>query len=285
MYRERTFMDAILHGIAPTNEQIAAYLNAFHRRMPGITSEIMLGLRTNDGRTSYDVVADRIAGAQPANVLDIGCGDGELLAAMHARLPAAALAGIDLSAEELALAAARAGCEADLRLASAAALPFPEAAFAAVAAHLVFMLIPQVDAALREVYRVLAPGGTFAFLLPRPPKQQSNLTTLLGTLTHKVTIRYPDFTPFAIGDRALFEHFGIADLLVGAGFTAMPSFDDFEVHATFDGETLWKAISGRYVLGSLDDELTAELRGIVHSAAANGPFEYRESLRLVAIVR
>ncbi|MGC8484320.1 MAG: class I SAM-dependent methyltransferase [Candidatus Baltobacteraceae bacterium] len=279
-------MDAILHGVAPTNEQIAAYLHAFHHRMPGITSEVMLGLRTSDGRTSYEVVADRVAATRPASALDIGCGDGELLAAMHTRFPAAALAGIDLSAEELALAAKRlTGGEADLRIASAAALPFPDAAFAAVAAHLVFMLIPHVDAALREVNRVLAPGGTFAFLLPRAPKQQTHLTALLGKLTHKISVRYPDFTPFAIGDRALFERFGIADLLVGAGFTAMPSFDDFEVHATFDGESLWKAISGRYVLGSLDEELTAELRAIVLSAAANGAFEYRESLRLVAIVR
>ncbi len=279
-------MDAILHGIAPSNEQVAAYLNAFHHRMPGITSEIMLGLRTTDGRTSYDVVADCIAASQPSSILDIGCGDGELLAAMHSRCPGAALTGIDLSAEELTLAAARFDQrKADLRLAPATALPFADGAFAAVAAHLVFMLIPQVGDALREVHRVLAASGTFAFLLPRPPKQPTNLTALLEKLTRKLAIRYPDFTPFAIGDRALFERFGIADLLVRAGFTTLPRFEDFEVHATLDGESLWRAISGRYVLGSLDEELTAELRAIVLSTASSGAFDYSESLRLVAIVR
>ena len=284
--REKSFMDAILHGVAPTNEQIAAYLNAFHHRMPGVTSAIMLGLRTTDGRTSYDVVADRIAAAQPANVLDIGCGDGELLAAIRTRTPRTALAGVDLSAEELALAAERfTGSAIDLRLASAGTLPFPDGAFAAVAAHLVFMLIPQVDTALREAYRVLAPGGTFAFLLPRRPKQSTNLTELLAVLSRKIAVRYPEFSPFAIGDRALFERFGIADLLGRAGFTALPTFDDFEVRAAVDGEWLWKAISGRYILGSLDDELTAELRAIVVAAAANGRFDYRESLRLVSMVR
>uniref|UniRef100_E6Q6B1 Putative methyltransferase n=1 Tax=mine drainage metagenome TaxID=410659 RepID=E6Q6B1_9ZZZZ len=279
-------MDAILHGVAPTNEQIAAYLNAFHHRMPGVTSAIMLGLRTTDGRSSYDVVADRIAAAQPANVLDIGCGDGELLAAILTRTPRTALAGVDLSAEELALTAARFTESAiDLRLASAGMLPFPDGAFAAVAAHLVFMLIPQVDAALREAYRVLAPGGTLAFLLPRRPKQPTNLTELLATLSRKIVVRYPEFSPFSIGDRALFERFGIADLLGRAGFPALPAFDDFEVRAAVDGEWLWKAISGRYILGSLDDELTAELRAIVVAAAANGSFDYRESLRLVSMVR
>ncbi len=284
--REQSFMDAILHGVTPTNEQCIAYLNAFHHRMPGITSEVMLGLRTAEGRTSYEVVADRIAATEPAGVLDIGCGDGELLVALKWRSPRAALAGIDLSAEELALATTRlAGSGADLRIASAAALPFPDEAFAAVAAHLVFMLIPQVESALREVYRVLAPGGTFAFLLPRPPKHSTHLSDLLGKLTRKIAIRYPEFTPFSIGNRALFERFGIADLLVSAGFTALPSFDDFEVSAAFDAESLWRAISGRYVLGSLDEELTSELRNIVFSAVANGEFEYRESLRLVAILR
>lgn len=284
--REKSFMDAILHGVAPTNEQIAAYLNAFHHRMPGVTSAIMLGLRTTDGRTSYDVVADRIAVAQPDSVLDIGCGDGELLASIRTRTSRTALAGVDLSVEELALAAARfTGSAIDLRLASAGTLPFPDGAFAAVAAHLVFMLIPQVDTALREVHRVLAPGGTFAFLLPRRPKQATGLTELLTALSQKIVLRYPDFAPFAIGDRALFERFGIADLLGRAGFTALPTFDEFEVRAAVDGEWLWKAISGRYILGSLDDELTAELRALVVAAAANENFEYRESLRLVSVPR
>ncbi|NNM99245.1 MAG: hypothetical protein HKL91_05570, partial [Candidatus Eremiobacteraeota bacterium] len=148
-----------------------------------------------------------------------------------------------------------------------------------------FMLIPQVDAALREAYRVLAPGGTLAFLLPRRPEQPTNLTELLATLSRKIAVRYPEFMPFAIGDRALFERFGIADLLGRAGFPALPTFDDFEVRAAVDGEWLWKAISGRYVLGSLDDELTAELRTIVLASAANGRFDYRESLRLVSMIR
>ena len=283
---EKSFMDAILHGVPPTNEQIAAYLHAFHHRNPGVTSTVMCALRTSDGRTSYEMVADRIAATETAAILDIGCGDGELLAAIRARAPQAALSGVDLSEEELALAKARlAGSEADLRVASAFALPYADAAFGAVAAHLVFMLIPQVETALREVHRVLAPGGTFAFLLPRRPKQPTTLTELLATLSRKLAIRYPEFSPFAIGDRALFERFGIADFLGRAGFSALPTFEDFEVRAAVDGAWLWKAISGRYVLGSLDDELTAELHAIVSAAAANGAFDYRESLRLVSIVR
>ena len=279
-------MDAVLHGIAPGDEQVAAYLNAFHRRMPGITSEVMLGLRSRDGYTSYEVIAERVAASAPAAVLDIGCGDGRLLAELHARSPHTKLAGIDTSAEEIALAIAlltEAGV--DLHVGSASALPYPDAAFTAVVAHLVFMLIPRIDAALREAHRVLAPGGTFAFLLPRPPKKATSLTELLGKLTRKIAIRYPESSFAVINNRALSERFAIAGLLSQAGFTTLPTFEDFEVGAMLDGKTLWRAISGRYIFGSLDDELTAELEKIVLDAAANGRFDFRYSLRLVSILR
>ncbi|MEZ5179044.1 MAG: methyltransferase domain-containing protein [Acidimicrobiales bacterium] len=48
------------------------------------------------------------------------------------------------------------------------ALPFPDAAFDAVVACLVFEHIEAVDGAIDEVARVLRPGGRFAFFLNHP---------------------------------------------------------------------------------------------------------------------
>lgn len=48
--------------------------------------------------------------------------------------------------------------------ASADALPFPDGSFDTVVATLVFCSVPDVPAALREVRRVLAPGGHLLFL-------------------------------------------------------------------------------------------------------------------------
>ncbi|HWQ27739.1 MAG TPA: methyltransferase domain-containing protein [Dehalococcoidia bacterium] len=52
----------------------------------------------------------------------------------------------------------------DLRLASAEALPFPDASFDHVVATLVFCTVPDPEPALREVCRVLKPDGRFHFV-------------------------------------------------------------------------------------------------------------------------
>ena len=99
-------------------------------------------------------------------VLDIGTGEGQLARElMGAGVPNAI--GIDPSNAQVQVARERAGGPRYAR-AAADALPFESASFDAVVACLVFEHIVDVDAALAEVARVLAPGGTFLFLLNHP---------------------------------------------------------------------------------------------------------------------
>ncbi|MBI3086892.1 MAG: methyltransferase domain-containing protein, partial [candidate division NC10 bacterium] len=97
-------------------------------------------------------------------VLDLGCGAG-LDALLAAQLvgPAGRVAGIDLSPEMLAVAEAgraEAGLpQVEFREASVEALPFPDASFDVALSNGVLNLIPDKPAALREIFRVLRPGG------------------------------------------------------------------------------------------------------------------------------
>lgn len=97
-------------------------------------------------------------------VLDVGCGDGHFASVAYQE---PIDVGLDLLERDLREAAARgpAVYQALVR-ASATALPFKDAAFATVISNCVIEHIPDIDAALREIARVLRPGGTFAATMP-----------------------------------------------------------------------------------------------------------------------
>jgi SAM-dependent methyltransferase len=98
-------------------------------------------------------------------VLDVGCGEGQV-ARLAASLGARSI-GIDPTWGQVTAAMRRGGGPA-YTAASAHHLPFPAATFDAVVACLVFEHIPDADAAITEVARVLEPGGRFVFLLNHP---------------------------------------------------------------------------------------------------------------------
>jgi SAM-dependent methyltransferase len=83
------------------------------------------------------------------------------------------VAGVDPTWAQVSEAVRRGGGVA-YAAAGAAALPFPDGAFDAVVACLVFEHIEEVDAALAEVGRVLEPGGRFLFFLNHPLLQTPN---------------------------------------------------------------------------------------------------------------
>lgn len=94
-------------------------------------------------------------------LLDIGAGTGRLLELMGRDRPGLALFGVDRSAGMLR-SARSARARLDLVRGSAEALPFPEACFDAVTTTLSFHHWSDQSEALREVRRVLRPGGIFA---------------------------------------------------------------------------------------------------------------------------
>jgi SAM-dependent methyltransferase len=94
------------------------------------------------------------------SILDVGCGDGEL--AIELFKLGADVAGIDASGDMIAAARARAANrEADIafHVAAAGRLPFPPECFDIVTAITVLCFIEDAALVLREIRRVLRPGG------------------------------------------------------------------------------------------------------------------------------
>jgi ubiquinone/menaquinone biosynthesis C-methylase UbiE len=102
----------------------------------------------------------------PASILDIGCGTGQLLRRTARRFPQAHMTGIDASEDMVRVAQALVPEGALLRFVHAVAeqMPFDDGAFDVVVTTLSFHHWEDQPMALREVRRVLSPGGTFALV-------------------------------------------------------------------------------------------------------------------------
>ena len=116
------------------------------------------------------LAASELAGS--AKVLDVGCGDGQV-GRLAAATGAGLVVGVDPTWNQVRVAAERGG-GVHVARAGAAALPFASGTFDAVVACLVFEHIRDVDDAIAEVARVLAPGGRFCFFLNHPLLQTPN---------------------------------------------------------------------------------------------------------------
>jgi ubiquinone/menaquinone biosynthesis C-methylase UbiE len=112
------------------------------------------------------------ANIQPGHrVLDLGCGPGISAFGMLDRVPEAEIVGLDLSRTMLFLAeqwrkSEPNGSRVEFVRADASRLPFDDHSFDAVTGHSFLYLLPDADAVLREVKRVLRPGRRCAFLEP-----------------------------------------------------------------------------------------------------------------------
>ncbi len=117
-------------------------------------------------RTAGELLAE-LLGRGPGRCLDLGCGTGAFVPLLVEQ--AWTVVGVDLSADQLRVARERVGGVIEsLVQADASALPFEDGSFDAVVAVLVHTDIDAYDLALREVARVLRPGGRFVHVGTHP---------------------------------------------------------------------------------------------------------------------
>ena len=116
--------------------------------------------------------------ARPAErrALDLCCGTGDFALEL-ARHGASVVVGVDFSREMLALAARKAQAaglsgRVQWQLADALELPFPDAAFLCATSGFSLRNVDDVGRALREMARVVAPGGRVAVLELTPVRSR-----------------------------------------------------------------------------------------------------------------
>jgi len=147
-------------------------------------------------------------------VLDVACGTGALTLAAVGRIrPGGAVLGLDANPEMLAVAR-RKPADVEWHEGRAESLPFADATFDAVVSQFGLMYFDDPVTALREMQRVLRPGGRLAVAVCDALEHSPGYAALAALLERLFGGRVADAfrAPFALGDAA-----ALSALCVDAG--------------------------------------------------------------------
>ncbi len=160
------------------------------------------------------------AALQPGDrVLDVACGTG-VVARLAARQVGSTgqIIGLDYNAGMLAVARSLPpipGVSLEWQEGSALAMPFADASFDALLCQQGLQFFPDRSAALREMHRVLVPGGRLVLSIWGPLEQCPGYAALVGALEHHIGTAAASImrSPFALGEAS-----GVRSLLAGGPF-------------------------------------------------------------------
>ena len=128
----------------------------------GFSDAILEAFRRNTAEANAGHLLPHLESGQ--RILDFGCGPGSIsLGLADAVKPTGEMHGIDMEKSQIELARAMAsarGCDnAVFQVADVADLPYEDGYFDAAHCHVVLTHVPDTARALKEVKRVLKPGG------------------------------------------------------------------------------------------------------------------------------
>jgi SAM-dependent methyltransferase len=171
-----------------------------------------------------DVTNALVEAAQPRpgmRILDLASGNGEPALTLARRVaPAGHVTATDLSGAMLSALRSNAANEnvanIETKVCDAHELPFPDASFDLVTSRFGVMFFGDTPAALREIKRVLKPGGSVAFMVWGPPTPGTYFGAAAVPFMRRLAVK-PD--PDGPGPMRFAESRKLADLLEAAGFS------------------------------------------------------------------
>jgi len=161
---------------------------------------------------------------QGERVLDVACGTGVVARLAAERVGAAGIvSGIDLNPGMLAVARSvtPTSTAVEWHQSSAESLPLPDEAFDVVLCQMGLQFVPDKPAALREMQRVLAPGGRLIINVVGPkPRVFAILAETLARQIDPESSKFVDVV-FSLHDPKELQH-----LISGAGFREVATQSD-----------------------------------------------------------
>lgn len=146
--------------VAPTRSREVSVTGQKIQFTDGAAYEETMGVWS---RLAGDVFLDWVAPSPGLRWIDIGCGNGAFTELLAVRCSPLEVQGIDPSEGQLAYARTRpAAGVAKFQMGDAMALPFPAETFDAAVMALVVVFVPEPATGVREMVRVVRPGGIVA---------------------------------------------------------------------------------------------------------------------------
>jgi len=165
--------------------------------------------------------ADLVARAAPRSgerVLDVACGTGIVARLAVQRMGTGRVVGVEINSGMLAVARSLPPVEGALiewHEASVLGMPFSDAAFDVVLCQLGLQFFPDRPAALREMWRVLAPGGRLALSVFSAIEHTPAANALANALERHLG---PGASKTKRTEHALADPEELRTLVAGAGF-------------------------------------------------------------------
>lgn len=194
---------SVERGEKPSGVSLRDHLLTVHRTDTGFTETCAQHCRDDEGRNTYDILADLIDPRRDDLVLDLGCGSGLLMGLCHKRYgQQIKLIGVDMSPDELVLARRRvSGRNVRFQQALAQDLSFIQTnSLDVVLCHWALTLMDPVDPVLDELNRTIARGGLLGAITDGQMTSAPGYAEIHYLIYDFVQREYPSYASFELGD-------------------------------------------------------------------------------------
>ena len=199
-----------------------------------------------------------------ARVLDVGCGTGaSALPAAQAVGPQGSVLGVDLAARLLERArrkaTARGLSNVEFRLADMTALRYPDGHFDAVVSVFSIFFVPDMEGLVRELWRMVRPGGKLAVTTWGPRIFEPAYSRWLGAIRQERPDLHSTFNPW---DR-ITDVESVKRLLLDGGVTNVEVTAEEGFQPLHSAEDWWIIALGsglRWTIDQMGTEAAARVR-------------------------